>query len=117
MATTVFLKRHHFPKLKNEEQYVFFDGDYPAKLVYDGVEYFFSHEEPKWGVYFSKNGVRMTFTKREIWVNELNEIARLRTKERHAREKAKKEAKEKAEAQEKSESNKANKTSMKASKK
>lgn len=87
--------------LKNLKQYVFFDGDYPERVNYDGIIYYFYEDLGKFAMYVSKNGVRGTFSKRDIWVRELDEIER---KERHAyyvKYKAIKELKESAKILEK----------------
>lgn len=66
--------------LKNRGQYVFFDGDYPTKVNYDGITYYFFEDLGKFAMYVSVRGVRGTFSKRDIWVRELDAIEK---RERH----------------------------------
>lgn len=79
--------------LKNEGQYVFFEGDYPERVKYDGVIYYYYKDLGKFAMYVSLGGARGTFSKRNIWVVELDEIEREETRARHMREKARRKSK------------------------
>lgn len=79
--------------LKNEGQYVFFNRDYPEKVVYDGIVYYFYEDLVKFAMYRTKSGVRGTFSKRDIWVRELDEIEKREKHEYYVKYKAVRELK------------------------
>lgn len=66
--------------LKNLKQYVFFEGDYPERVKYDDIVYYYE-DLGRFAMYVSRAGVRGTFSKRDIWVRELDDIEK---EEKHA---------------------------------